>query len=191
MPIMYLPAINHLLSKEAWARAKLAAHAGKIACLDAGAVVLRLRVMADGLVEEADAASPANVTIRLKLADLPLLLQNRERAFSYVSIEGDADFANSISQVSQHLEWEVEADLAPWVGDIAANRIVAGAKSVVQTARATHQSLAENITEFLTEEQPVLLRPQAVRDMAGDINKTRDDVERLIKRIEKLESRIK
>ena len=144
MPTMFVPAINHLLSSEAWARAKLAAHAGKIACLDVGAVVLRLRVMTDGLLEAADtvssgAAAPANVTIRLKLADLPLLMQNRERAFSYVTIEGDADFANSISQVGQNLKWEAEDDLAKWVGDIAATRIVAGAKSAFATARSTQQ----------------------------------------------------
>jgi ubiquinone biosynthesis protein UbiJ len=56
------------------------------------------------------------VTISLKLADVPLMLQNRERAFSYVQIAGDAEFANAISSLSNSLRWEAEHDLEKVVG---------------------------------------------------------------------------
>jgi ubiquinone biosynthesis protein UbiJ len=182
-------AINHLLAQEPWARDKLGAHAGKVVCVDAEIVSVRLMVRPDGMLESADAATPANVTIRIKPADLPLIAQNRERAFSYVKLEGDADFANTISQVSQSLRWEAEEDLSKWVGDIAATRIVAGAKSAAQSFKATQQTLAENVAEYFLEENPMLMRPQAVTDFTGDVAKLRDDVERLAKRIEKLGSR--
>ncbi|MEG0885007.1 MAG: sterol-binding protein, partial [Janthinobacterium sp.] len=84
--------INHLLAQEPWARQQLVVHAGKLACIDTGAVALRLRVDSAGMLEAAPADMPANVTIRVKLSDVPLILQNRERAFSYVKIEGDAEF---------------------------------------------------------------------------------------------------
>ena len=182
--------INHLLARESWARAKLAAHAGKIALIDAGAVQLRLQPGADGLVSTAAAAAPVDVTIRVKLADLPLIAQHRDRAFSYVTVDGDADFANSISQVAQNLRWEAEEDLAPWIGDIAATRLVSGTKSIMATLQATGQGIAENIAEYLTEEKPVLMRPHAVSELTTEVNRMRDDVERLIKRLEKLESRL-
>lgn len=185
---MLVSVINHVLAQEAWARAKLAAHAGKLALIDAGAVTLRLRAGADGLLESADADAPVDVTIRVKMSDLPLMLQHRERAFSYVTIAGDADFANSISQVAQNLRWEAEEDLARWVGDIAATRLVAGARSVAAAVQSTQRGLAENIAEYLTEENPLLMRSHAVADLGAEVNKMRDDVERLIKRIEKLES---
>jgi ubiquinone biosynthesis protein UbiJ len=188
MPIL-VPVINHLLSQEAWARAKLAPHAGKVACLELGALAPRLAITADGMVDTAIADAPVNVTIRVALSDLPLLMQNREHAFSYVKIDGDADFANSISQVAQNLKWEAEEDLSKWVGDIAAMRIVAGAKTAADAARSTHKSLTENLAEYLTEENPILVRPAALADLAADITQTRDDVERLMKRIEKLENR--
>lgn len=187
-----LPAtINHLLAQEPWARAKLALHAGKVACMDAGLVAVRLKVTPDGLVETANTDDPANVTIRAQLSDIPLIMQNRERAFSYVKVEGDADFANTISQLSQSLRWEAEDDLSKWVGDIAANRIVAGARAVFDTAKSTQQKLAENVAEYFLEENPMLIRPQAVADFGSDVTKLRDDIERLTKRIEKLESRAK
>ena len=77
-------AINHLLAQEAWARAKLIPHAGKIAVLDGGVLAARLKVTADGMLEAATVHDVATVTIRVALSDLPVIMQNRERAFSYV-----------------------------------------------------------------------------------------------------------
>jgi ubiquinone biosynthesis protein UbiJ len=179
-------AINHLLAREPWAREKLARHAGKVALFDAGVMSLRLKAAADGMVEAAAPDEPQNVTIRAKLSDLPLILQNREHAFSYVQIEGDADFANTISQLSETLRWEAEEDLAKLVGDAAAVRIAGGARSAFQAAKTTQQKIVENLAEYFLEENPVLVRPQAVAEFSSDVTRLRDDVERLAKRIEKL-----
>ena len=177
--------INHLLVQEPWATSKLALHAGKVARIDTGLVVLQLRIAADGLLEPAVDASP-NVTIRMKLSDLPLMMQNRERAFSYVQVEGDAEFANAVSQVSQGVRWEAEDDLSRLVGDIAARRIVSGGRAVFDAVRSTRRRLEENVAEYFLEEQPLLVRPQAVADFSADVAELRDDVERLAKRIERL-----
>jgi ubiquinone biosynthesis protein UbiJ len=187
-PFSVVPAaINHLLAQEPWARGKLAAHSGKVARLDLSAWTLDLKVTGDGMLALAAAGDAPAVTIGVKPADVPLILQNRERAFSYVTVDGDADFANAVSQVSQALHWEAEEDLSKLVGDIAAVRLVAGAKSALHAAKATHRKLTENLAEYLLEERPVLVRPQAVSEFAGEVARTRDDVERLAKRIEKLE----
>lgn len=179
-------AINHLLAQEAWARAKLIPHAGKIAVLDGGVLAARLKVTADGMLEAAAVDDVAAVTIRVALSDLPVIMQNRERAFSYVKIDGDADFANTISQLSQGLRWEAEDDLSKFVGDIAANRIAGGARSAAHAAKSLHQSVSENVAEYFLEENPMLIRPQAVTEFTADVTRLRDDVARLAKRIEKL-----
>jgi ubiquinone biosynthesis protein UbiJ len=183
-------AINHLLAQEAWARDALAMHAGKEACIDASTVTLRLRVTADGMVESSNAEEAANVTIRVKLADLPLIAQNSERAFSYVKIEGDAEFANTISQLGKGLRWEAEHDLERFIGPIAASRLVGGAKSMFEAARAGQQKVAENVAEYFLEEKPLLIRPAMVEAFAGEVSRLRDDVERTAKRIAKLESKL-
>ncbi|GJI96407.1 hypothetical protein RugamoR57_31250 [Duganella caerulea] len=183
-------AINHLLAQEPWARKELLRHAGKIAAIDTGAVVLRLRVTADGMLEAAPPEEPARVTIRVKLSDLPLIAQNRERAFSYVQIEGDAEFANAISNLSKSLRWEAEHDLEKVVGPIAAVRMVSGARSVFEAIKTGHQKLAENVAEFLLDEKPVLIRPQTVEAFSADVVRLRDDVERAAKRLAKLEQKL-
>jgi ubiquinone biosynthesis accessory factor UbiJ len=181
--------INHLLVQEPWAQSRLALHQGKTVCIDAGLVQWRLSVTADGLVASAVEDVAPTVTIRVKLSDLPLILANRERAVAYVKIEGDADFANAISQLSQSLRWDAEHDLGKVVGDIAATRLVAGARSAFEAAQTTQKQLAENVAEYFLEEQPMLIRPYAMQEFSSDVVKLRDDLERLSKRIEKLERR--
>jgi ubiquinone biosynthesis protein UbiJ len=179
--------INHLLADEAWARASLARHAGKIAVIDTGHLALRLRVAADGLLEAAAPEALPKVTIHVKLADLPLIAQNRERAFSYVRIEGDAEFANTISQLSRSLRWEPEHDLERLFGPIGARRLAGGARSAFANAGATGRRLAENLAEFLVEERPVLIRPGEVDAFGADVVRLRDDIERTAKRVARLE----
>lgn len=179
-------AINHLLTSEPWAREKLARHAGKVALFDAGVVAIRLKAAPDGLVQPAGADEPQNVTIRVKLSDLPLIVQNREHAFSYVQIEGDADFANTVSQLSETLRWEAEEDLSRLIGDMAAVRVAGGARMALDAVRSAQRKLTENLAEYFLEEKPLLVRQQTVADFSSDVSRLRDDVERLAKRIEKL-----
>lgn len=183
-------AINHLLAQEAWARDSLALHAGKEALIDTGTFSVRLRVARDGMVQTSNTEAPANVTVRVKMSDLPLILQNRDRAFSYVKIEGDAEFANAISQLSKALRWEAEHDLERFVGPIGARRLVGGARTVVAGVQTTHRKLAENMAEFLVEERAVLGSRHAAEEFGEDVRELRDDVERAAKRITKLEQKL-
>lgn len=177
--------LNHLLEQDLQARARLAAHVGKVACFDLGLLRFSLHVDADGRLRADEGVTP-QVTIRVKPADLPLILQQPARAFSYVSIEGDADFASLISQLSQSLRWDAEHDLSRIVGDIAAVRLVAGGKALVQTIGDSHRKLAETTAEYFVEENPVLMRPRTIRDFSSDVARLRDDVERMAKRVERL-----
>lgn len=181
--------INHLLAQEPWARDALRPHAGKVACINASPVVLRLQATSDGYVDVAGGDTAANVTIRVKLSDLPLIAQNRDRAFSYVQLEGDADFANTISQLVKSLRWEAEHDLEKLFGPVAAVRMVEGAKSLFSAFLQGNRKLAENTAEYLLEEKPVLVRPEVTDDFGADVTRLRDDVERFAKRLANLEKK--
>lgn len=187
-------AINHLLAQEAWARALLMRHAGKDACIDAGLARLRMHVGRDGLLEAAHQGTagdaPASVTIRVKPADLPLIAQDRTRALSYVKIEGDAEFANVISQLANGLRWDAEHDLERVVGPLGAHRLVKTARRTAGGATEATRRLAENLAEFLAEERPVLVRPAQREAFAADVVRLRDDVERTAKRIARLEQKL-
>lgn len=185
-------AINHVLAQEAWARRQLQRHAGKIACIAAGPVELRLKVAADGMLDTSPqpAGEAAAVTIRVKPGDLPLIAQNRERAFSYVKIEGDAEFANAISSLSQSLRIEPEHELQRVVGPVAALRLAAGARAAFDTLRTGQRKLAENVAEFLLDEKEILPRQHLVQEFSSGVTRLRDDVERAAKRLARLEQKI-
>lgn len=192
-PNLSVPAvatINHLLAQEAWARDALMRHAGKTACIDTGHLRLCMRVARDGMLEAAGGDDAPSVTIHVKLSDLPLILQNSERAFSYVRIDGDAEFANTISQLSKGLRWDAEHDLERFIGPIGAARLAGGARGVAEAATSAGRRLAENVAEFLLEEKRLLVRPNHVEGHAGEVSRLRDDVERSAKRIAKLEQQL-
>lgn len=180
-------AINHLLARQPALQASLAAHAGKTAAIEASIVNLRLQVARDGVLQTVAAEVPANVTIRVKGSDVASMLGNMSRAFSYVSIDGDADFAKAISALATALKWDTEEDLAPIVGDIAAVRLVQGARAAADVLQSGAKNLADNVAEYLLEENPTLVRKQAAHPFATEIARLRDDTERLAKRIQLLE----
>lgn len=183
----FIQFVNHLLAKEKWASAKLQDHANKIANFDLQAISLRVKVGADGMLESAAEGAQADVTIRIKLSDLSQILQQRDKAFSYVKIDGDADLANTISYLSDNLRWEVEEDLSRVVGDLAAVKLVSGAKALTENLKRTQQSVQENLAEYFLEENPMLVRPAAIKGFGEQVTQLRDDVERFMKRLEKIE----
>lgn len=183
-------AINHLLAQEAWARDALARHAGKEARIDTGHLELRVLVARDGMLEPSNGDGEPAVTLRLKLADLPLIAQDRKRALSHVKIEGDAEFANTLSQLANGLRWDAEHDLERVIGPLGAHRLAEGGRRAALGALDAGRRIAENLAEFLVEERPVLVRPSLRDEFAANVVRLRDDVERAAKRIAKLEQRL-
>jgi ubiquinone biosynthesis protein UbiJ len=179
--------MNHLLSRQPALASALAVHAGKSVRIDAG-ISLHMQIAADGLLQALESPE-ANVTISIAPADLPLVLADPDRAASYAKLSGDAEFARAVSEVVTSLRWDAESDLAPVIGDIAAVRIVQAARAMAAQIKTGGRRLAENIAEYLLEENPLLLYRRAGEDFASDVAVLRDDVERLAKRIALLEKR--
>lgn len=186
---LLLPGLSHVLAHDEQARKHMATQAGKHLQIDLDGWRMVLAVSIDGYLIQASANAIADVTLFVRKADLPLILQNMQRASAYVRLEGDADLANTISQVAQQVRWDAEADLAKLIGDIAAVRVVQSSKSIWQGLLGHQRSLQENLAEYLVEEGRLLPAKPEVDYHHNDIVNLRDDVERLLKRIEKLERR--
>jgi hypothetical protein len=100
-------------------------------------------------------------------ADLPLILQNRERAFSYVRIEGDAEFANAISQLSQGCAGKPSTTCRAG-RPIAAVRLAGGARAAVAPP-ATPAAAWPKTSPNSCSKKPLLVRPQAVAEFGDDV----------------------
>ena len=183
--------VNHLLAPAAWARETLAGHAGKVAVFDLFPLRIAVAVDADGTLRAAPEHAAPAVTIRLTHATALQILAEGEDAWRKANVEGDTAFASAISRVAANLRWDIEEDLSRVFGDIAAHRMAETGRSAAAWPKQAATSLAGNVAEFLTEEKHLLVTPLRAAEFVRDVDDLRDAIERLDKRIERLQRQIR
>jgi ubiquinone biosynthesis protein UbiJ len=174
--------LNRMLAREPWARERLAQFGGRSARLQALPFSVQLGIDADGSFV-ADSATPT-VTLGFDAAALPQVLLDPKVALRNVRLEGDGEFAQVLSDVLQKLRPEPEEELARFVGDAAAVRLVALLRSALATAREAGSRLASTTADYLVAENPMLVGRAEMTAFAEQVTRLRDDVERLAKQIE-------
>ncbi|MCK9387925.1 MAG: hypothetical protein M0Q22_05950 [Sulfuritalea sp.] len=190
LPAPLLAAINHLLGQATWAREKLMPFAGHAAQIRLPPFEAAFLIGEDGCIATTEPTTTAEVepevSISLPAATPLLALQGKDAVMRAARIEGSAEFAEALGFVIRNLRWDAEEDLSKIVGDIAAHRIVAGARDLAGWQRRAALNLAENLAEYFTEEQPLIARRAAIADFSAEVVRLRDDVARLEQRLEKL-----
>jgi ubiquinone biosynthesis accessory factor UbiJ len=179
--------LNHLLARETWAREKLAPFAGRVARIEAFPFAVLLGVVEGGRFEVG--SGEPHVTIAVDGAQLPALLFDPQALLRNVRLSGDAEFAQALSQVLQNLRPEPEEDLARFVGDAAAVRIVGFLRAVAAQVREGGARLTSTTADYFVAENPLLVTRDEVQTFGTAVADARDAVERLAKRIERLENR--
>lgn len=182
-----LAMVNHLLAGEGWARERLKPFAGQTACLELGALELPLAIGPSGLFVAGDRRVAASVTITLP-ADAPLrALFDRPALLAAARLAGSAELAESLGFVLRNLRWDAEGDLAQFVGDIAARRLLAGGRQIVRWHQQQAKNLALNLAEYFTEESPVIARRLNVSDLCAEAARLPEQLDRLEARVAALE----
>lgn len=186
LPAPLLAAINHLLGQAAWAREKLVPFAGHAAQIKLPPFEAAFLIGGDGFLANPAPEADLEVSIALPAATPLLALQGKEAVMRAARIEGSAEFAQTLAFVIRNLRWDAEEDLSGVFGDIAAHRIVSGAREFAAWQQQAAQNFAENLAEYFTEEQPMIARQADIGEFSSDIDRLRDDVARLEKRVNRL-----
>lgn len=159
LPQVALLACNTLLNREPWARERLRAHAHKIVVLHLDHRQYRWQVNAEGYLDPAPAQAEAQVQVRLALRHLPnLMATDPHTRLQALHIEGEAALAQTLAGLAQDLRWDAEDDLAHWLGDIPARRLVQGSRWLLQQLRRSGQHFLQNLSEYATHESHTLPR---------------------------------
>lgn len=195
-----ITALNHLLEQEPWASQLLLPFAGRVIRFDAAAFSLALKVTDQGLTDLAPEGEAPAVTLIVPLQQWPLVAADvaeggQAAAMRHVRIEGDAELANAISALARNLRWDAAEDLSRVLrgimggplSDSVAQRVVDGVRQVHGQAARVGRALLDNVTEYLLDEQPTLVRHAALDAFGADVGKLRDDLARLEKRLARLE----
>ncbi|MCW5582008.1 MAG: hypothetical protein KIS72_11765, partial [Luteimonas sp.] len=80
-------------------------------------------------------------------------------------------------------------DLSRVVGDVAAHRIAESGRTLRRWAESGGDNLARSFAEYWTEEQPLIAAGDDVARFTAEVDRLRDDVARLEKRIALLDRR--
>jgi ubiquinone biosynthesis protein UbiJ len=181
--------LNHLLSQQAWASERLKPFSGQAVAIRCPPFPdLHLKITERGLLDRARDDSTSALVVKLKPGALPLLLARDPSARGQIEIEGSADLASAVDHLFRDLAWDIEEDLSTVFGDVVAHRLASGGKAFAAWQREAMLRLAENLAEYWTEEQPLLVRPGAAEKFGRELGTLQDEAARLEQRIERLES---
>ena len=183
---LIVPALNHLIQKESWAKERLQPFSGAQLQINAGSIQIQLNINGQGMFALSGDERTADVILTLP-SDAPAkLLFDRDALFASVKLSGSADLAESLAFVFRNLSWDIEEDLASVLGDIPARRLAITGAQLGNQLQNGVKRIAENIAEFATEDSNLLAPKREIAFFCQSIDQLRDDAARLEKRIKQL-----
>ena len=172
------------------------AAAGAIAALEGRKIALQLKpwpapmqiAVVSGRLAASDAAAP---DLSVSATPGALLARAAERGgfelpAGRIDISGDADLARRVQKLVSQLDPDWDRPFAQFFGEVAGHQIAKGLRGALAWGRATAKAMVQNSAEYLREESRDLVAPGEMADFVDDVDRTRDDVERLEARIERL-----
>jgi ubiquinone biosynthesis protein UbiJ len=178
--------LNHLLRQNPGTMELLRRHAGQTLRFDLPVGQFDFRIADDGGLNET-ASESLDAIIRPTAAMAARLPFFGREALRHADYSGDAALLATLDKVFRHLDWDIEADLAPLVGDIAAHRLTQTARETVATLSQASQSLQTSVAEYWIEEIEQLARRVDVERFNREVDTLVDDVARLEARLARLE----
>ena len=179
--------VNHVLSRESWARERLLPFAGKRVRVRTALADFLLQIDAEGYFRAVQAGE-VDLELEMPIDAWFALINKDEAAMRAIRIHGDTELAAALQFLFLNVRWDVEEDLSRVVGDVAAHRMVEGGRAFMQWQRDSAQRLGENLAEYWREEARLLAPRAEVESFVAATADLRDALARLEKRIDKLES---
>jgi ubiquinone biosynthesis protein UbiJ len=185
-----VPAINRLLRANPWALQKLRRHVHKTALITCPPLELRATVTDTGELVAAAVDVGADVAIDVTPGLLLRGATGDESAWRSARVAGDTEFASTIDDLRRNLAWDYEEDLSRVFGDIAAHRLANAARGFDRWARSALLDGAKAVAEYVTHERPVVAPVESIATFNREVDRVRDDVERLEKRLELIQRQL-
>ena len=179
--------LNHLLRQSPGAAEALLRHAGASVRFDLTLAQVDFRIADDGYFSEAAIDSP-DAVIRPTPALVARLPFFGRDAWRFADYSGDPALLATLDRVFKQLSWDVEADLAPLVGDIAAHRLNTLGRDALSSITRSIEALGHTASEYMVEEAELMARGVDVARFNRAVDTLADDVARLNARLRLLET---
>jgi ubiquinone biosynthesis protein UbiJ len=106
---------------------------------------------------------------------------------SRVEISGDANLARDLERLFSRLDPDWEGRLSRIFGDVWGHQVAAGLRAGAEQAKDTAENAGEMISEYLQQNQSPVIRSEEMAEFTEVVEETRDSVDRLEKRIRRME----
>lgn len=179
-------ALNTLLDKQPTAKTRLCRHVGKCVRLALPLLPLSVRIEADGGFVAASAEAAPDVQLIPDPSALPQWLSGGKLGDLF-RVAGDGVLAADLAHALADFDWVLA--LRPYLGDIAASRVDQFLLGLAGWRANAIESAGRNLAEYAVYEQAMLAEPLAAREFITEVDRLREDVDRLEARLALLENR--
>jgi len=185
-------AINGYIALDPEGAARIEEIQGRVILMELTGFGTRLYLIPEsaGLQLYGDYAGEPDCVLRgtpLALARMSASRRKEDQLFSgEVRVEGDTHLAQAFSDFMERLDVDWEEQLSRLIGDPAAHQVGSRARAAGRWGRRAGKVLTEDIKEYLQEEARLLPGPYEVHAFLDDVDRLRDDTDRLVARVERL-----
>lgn len=178
---------NRMLEREAWARQRLAGHAGQVFVITAGPVASAFSIDEIGRLASAPSAERApDVTLRLSPLDLPAFLADPARWDRYVVADGDTALAATLKDLAPTLPWLVEQGFAKMLGQVVGQRVADAGRRMLAFPEYAAERVGDSITSYAREQSGLLATGDEGNAFAAQVSELSSRVDALAERIDAL-----
>ena len=185
--------VNKLLKMDPEARSRLARLHGRIIALHLRGLEITLYFVPthDGLLQLLGSIE-GEADCTLSGSPLDLMRSGDKEAGAgqlfagHVSISGDTGLAHSFGATMANLDIDWEEQLSHFTGDPLAHHLGRGAREIAGYLAQGKQTVESNFAEYLTEEARLLPHPYEVEEFLDEVDRLKDDTERLLARFARL-----
>jgi ubiquinone biosynthesis accessory factor UbiJ len=184
-----ISAFNRMLANEPWARARLAAHAGRAFIVRVGPVTTGFRVDDRGSLERAPlAGATPDLVLSLSPVNIPAFLADPRRWNEFVTEDGDVELGGTLKDLAQTLPWFVEKLFSRALGPIFGQRFADAGRRILQMPEYAATRFAENVGSYARDEVRILAHPADMRTLVDDATLLDARIAALDARIEQLQT---
>lgn len=185
--------INTLLKLDPAARRRLVRHHGQMIALHLRGLEITLYFVPghDGLLQLLGSIE-GEPDCTLSGSPLDLIRSGDKEAGAgqlfagHVSITGDTGLAHSFGATLANLDIDWEEQLSHFTGDLIAHQLGRGVRELSGYMTTSRRTMESNLAEYLTEEARLLPHPYEVEEFIDEVDRLRDDTERLLARFNRL-----
>jgi ubiquinone biosynthesis protein UbiJ len=195
-------AINHVLRYDPAALSSLRRQQGRLLCVRIDAInPVLIRIVDNGIVlslvpatDDNGSLNSADATLSGSAADFFALARASDKAHALISsaidIDGDSEFALSLTRVAQNLDIDWEALITPLTGGLLAHQLGKGLRGLLGWGKSSAPAYRNAVKEYLEDEAQLLTPEPLAAQFADEVDQLRLATDRLEARTLRLAARM-